>query len=173
MVATARYTTVRTIGIASLGLLGALALPFIVHSIPHAGPVPLGAQLLPIFYVGLVLVLRGHALPAFAVAALAPWVNQQVTGMPAGPMLQTLTIELVAFTALLLLARRTLPGAARFLGPVAYLGAHAIARAVLAPDALSFAALGSTVSVAWPGLVALLALGALLARAPRAATTAK
>ena len=171
MVTTVRYTTVRTIGIASLGLLGALALPFVVHSIPHAGPVPLGAQLLPIFYVGLVLVLRGQALPAFVVAALAPWVNQMVTGMPAGPMLQTLTIELVAFTALLLLARRTLPGAARFMGPVAYLGAFAIARAALAPDALSFAALGSTVSTAWPGLLALFVIGALLGRTRRAPGT--
>lgn len=172
MVTTTRHTTVRTIGVASLGLLGALTLPFLVHAIPHAGPVPLGAQLLPIFYVGLVLVLRDQAVPALVVAALAPWVNQQVTGMPAGAMLQTLTVELLAFTALLLVARSTLPAAAPFVGPIAYLAAYAVARAVLAPDALTFAALGATASVAWPGMLALLALGVMLARGRRAGTGA-
>jgi uncharacterized protein len=167
MVATARSTTVRTIGVATLGLLGALALPFLVHAVPHAGPVPLGARLLPIFYVGLVLVLRGHALPALAIAGLAPWVNQQVTGMPAGPMLPLLTVELVAFTGLLLVALRAVPRAAPFLGPVAYLGAAAIAGAVVASTTTSLATLGSTVAVAWPGLLALLALGALLGRRSR------
>lgn len=172
MVASVRSPTIRTVGVASLGLLGALALPFLVHAIPHGGPVPLGARLLPIFYVGLVLVLRGHAMPALAIAALAPWVNQQVTGMPAGPMLPLLTVELLAFTGLLLAALRAMPRAAAFLGPVAYLGAAAIAGAAVASTTPSLATLGSTVAVAWPGLLVLLALGAVLGRRSGTSTAA-
>lgn len=152
---------VRSLATVSLGLGIALALPFLVHVLPTAGGPPAGARLLPIFFASLVLVLRGAPWAALAVAALAPLLNRLVTGMPAGPMLPTLLLELTVFTALLIVAVRLAPRIARFLAPVAYLGAATLAGSVLTSSAISLDALASTISIAWPGLVMLLAVGAL------------
>ncbi len=152
---------IRSIALTSVGLATALALPFLVHLLPSEGGPPQGARLLPIFFAGLVLVLRGAPLPALAVAAFAPLLNRLVTGMPAGPMLPTLLLELALFTGLLIAAVRLAPRVARFLGPVAYLAAAAVARLVLTPEAAHLSAALNSLAIAWPGLVMLLAVGAL------------
>lgn len=157
---------IRSLAHVSAGLALALVLPFLIHLVPIEGGPPLGAQLLPIFFASLVLVLRGAPLPALAVATLAPLLNRAVTGMPAGPMLPTLQVELLAFTALLFLASRATPRLARFAGPVAYLAAAAAAQVVLAAGAPSLTQLVATVSLSWPGLVLLLAVGAGAGRRP-------
>lgn len=164
---TVRSPIVRTVGVGAVGLVAAFVLPFAVHALPWGGATPLGAHLLPIFFVGLVLVLRRQPWPALLVAAAAPWLNQQLTGMPAGPMLPTLTAELLTFTALLLGARRLAPRVAPFVGPIAYLVAAVVARPLLVPSADPLATLTSTIAVAWPGLVLLLAVG-VVARERRA-----
>ncbi len=117
----------RTLATVALGLGIALTLPFLVHVLPSTGGPPAGARLLPIFFASLVLVLRGAPWAALAVAALAPLLNRLVTGMPAGPMLPTLLLELTVFTALLIVAVRFAPRIARFLAPVAYLAAATLA----------------------------------------------
>jgi hypothetical protein len=156
----------RSLALTGVGLAVALALPFLVHLLPVSGA-PAGARLLPIFYAGLLLLLRGAPLPAIAVAFVAPHLNAALTGMPAGLMLPTLAVELPAFTAAMLVALRLAPGAARFLAPVAYLLATLLARTLVWPDAPAPAAiLAAAVSVSWPGLLALLAIGALAPRRP-------
>jgi hypothetical protein len=155
---------VRSLATVSVGLGVALALPFLVHLLPATSGPPAGARLLPIFFASLVLVLRGAPLAALAVAAMAPLLNRIVTGMPAGPMLPTLLLELTVFTALLIVAVRLAPRIAPFLAPVAYLVAATLAGSVLASSAVSLDVLVSTVSISWPGLVMLLAVGALAGR---------
>jgi len=152
----------RSIAMVSIGLTAALVLPFLVHLLPADGGPPMGARLLPIFYAGLVLVLRGAPVPALAVALLAPLLNRFLTGMPAGAMLPTLLIELLVFTLLLMLAVRLLPmSLARFLGPVAYLAATMVARPLVLPDVQPLATLAGAFPVSWLGLLMLLAIGAL------------
>ncbi len=164
---------VRSVATVSLGLTAALVLPFLVHLLPAAGGPPAGARLLPVFFASLVLVLRGSPAAALAVAAIAPLLNRLVTGMPAGPMLPTLLWELTVFTALMILAARLAPRLAAYLAPVAYLGAATVSALVLASRPVSLEALLGTVSIAWPGLAALLVVGVLTASgrggsAPRA-----
>ena len=108
------------------------------------------------------LVLRGAPVPALAVALLAPLLNRLLTGMPAAAMLPTVLLELVLFTLLLALVVRLLPiSIARFLGPLAYLAASMVARPLVLPDAQPLDVLAAAVPVAWPGLLMLLAIGAL------------
>jgi hypothetical protein len=142
-----------------VGLVAALALPYLVHLLPADGGTPAGARLLPIFYAGLVLALRGAAVPAMAVAVLAPLLNRALTGMPSGPMLPTLMTELVVFTVVMVAAVRFAPRIAPYLGPVAYLVGATIARPLLLPAAEPLDTLTSTLPVAWVGLVMLLAVG--------------
>jgi hypothetical protein len=148
-------------GVATLGagLVAALALPYLVHLLPAEGGAPQGARLLPIFYAGLVLALRGAPVPALATAVLAPLLNRALTGMPAGAMLPTLMAELLVFTTLIVVAVRFVPRAAPYLGPVAYLAAAAIARPLLVPGTTPIGTLSATVPIAWVGLVLLLAVG--------------
>ena len=153
---------IRSITTVGLGLAAALALPYLVHLLPAGGGPPQGARLLPIFYAGLVLVLRGAPVPALAVAVLAPLLNRAVTGMPAGPMLPTLMIEVLLFTLVLIAAARILPRSAPYLGPIAYLMAAVVARQLLVPGAAPVATVVATVPVAWMGLVMLLTVGVLV-----------
>lgn len=152
---------VRGVALTALGLTAALALPFLVHLIPAEGGPPYGARLLPIFYAGLVLSLRGAAVPALAVGLVAPLLNRALTGQPAGSMLPTLLVELAVFTLLLVVAVRLVPRLARFLGPAAYLTAAVVTRPLLGTDVAMLETVLSVLRVSWPGLLLLLALGAL------------
>jgi hypothetical protein len=167
---------VRTAATLSVGLVAAVALPFLVHLLPADGGPPQGARLLPIFYAGLVLALRGATVPALALAVLAPLLNRALTGMPAGPMLPTLMTELLVFTLVLVAAVRFWPRGAPYLGPVAYLMAAMVARPLLVPGAAPWGTLTVTIPVAWIGLIMLLAVGIIAgsgrvgARAQRTST---
>jgi hypothetical protein len=166
MTATLTQRAIRTLSWTGVGLATALALPFLVHALPNPGPVPWGAQLLPIFFAGVVLVVRGAPLSALLVAAAAPALNQAVTGMPAGPMLPLLTVELLVFTSVLVLARAFAPRVLPYLGPVAYLLAALGARAILSLG-ISVNTFERIVTHAWPGLLLLLAVGAIAHRVAR------
>lgn len=142
-------------------------LPVMVHLLPLTGNVPAGARLLPIFYAPLLGVLLGRPAAALTAALLAPVSNNLLTGMPAPALLPTLTTELVLFTgmALLLVKRPRLA----ILAPLAWLAAHYLAPLLLgAASALpGLAGLGGASSTplpallgtAWPGLLALAAIG--------------
>jgi hypothetical protein len=157
---------VRGVTLTTVGLAAALVLPLAVHLIPAADGPPYGARLLPIFFASLVLVVRGAPVPAIAVALLAPVLNRAVTGMPAGPMLPTLLVELTLFTLLLVLAVRASPRFARYLGPVAYLVAAVLARPLVGAELAVFETLRTALVVAWPGLLLLLVVGAIAGTGP-------
>lgn len=140
-----------------------LVLPLLVHLIPvQAGP-PAGARLLPIFLAPLVALLRLDAVSALTIALLSPLLNRLVTGMPDGPMLTALLVELAAFCGILLLVRRFAPRAAGPAAPFAYLVAAALATLLLG-SVPTAGWLVDTLRVAWPGLVVLAAAGAALRR---------
>jgi hypothetical protein len=172
MVASPTRPLVRSVAWTAVGLALALALPFVVHLIPANGGPPYGARLLPIFYAVVVLVFRGHTVPALVTAMAAPLLNRAVTGSPAGPMFETLTVELVVFAVVLVVAVRWWPRAARYLAPVAYLAATLAATLVLRPATLSFAAVVDTLQTSWAGLLVLLALGAVVGAAASARSRA-
>lgn len=161
MTTTLTQRTLHTLSWTAVGLAAALALPFLVHALPNPGPVPWGAKLLPIFFAGLVLVVRGAPIAALLVAAAAPSLNQAVTGMPAGPMLPLLTAELIAFTGVLVIVRAVAPKVLPYVGPVAYLVAALLARAVLSLGVPPLTTLERAFTNAWPGMLLLLAVGAL------------
>jgi hypothetical protein len=152
------HPTVRaaSMAVAALGL--AVLLPFLFHLLPASGGVPLGARLLPIFYAPLLVVAvfgwRWALVPALA----APSANHVLTGRPAAEMVGVLTLELVLFVSLLALARRWHPKLL-LTAPLGYVIAKLLASLALGvPWEVAAAALQR----AWPGLVALFALAALL-----------
>ncbi|MBW7885891.1 MAG: hypothetical protein H3C34_25325 [Caldilineaceae bacterium] len=145
-----------------------LVLPFLVHLIPLAGPVPIGARLLPIFYAPLVAVAFFHPGVALVASLVTPAINYALTGQPAAPIAISLTVELVIFSAVALLVQRRWP---RFwlVGPVAYAFAR-IGSLVLAgvqgttPWAALPAAWLNGLLVALPGLLILTAISFWLSR---------
>lgn len=104
-------------------------LPFLVHLLPAAG-VPLGARLLPIFFAPLLAIFFAHPVVAIVVALFAPLANYALIGMPAQQMVVLLTIELVVFVLIAYGLHQRFPKLF-VLGPVAYIGAKAIAALVL------------------------------------------
>jgi len=70
----------------------------VIHLIPSTGSVPIGAKLLPIFYVPL-LALIFFGLPMALIVSLAgPLINYLLTGSPHGELVTLFTFELFIFT---------------------------------------------------------------------------
>jgi len=68
--------------------------------IPSMGPVPIGAKLLPIFYVPLIsLILYGMPV-AMIVAVAGPSINYLLTGNPQWELVMLFSFELLVFTLL-------------------------------------------------------------------------
>lgn len=156
----------RALGIGAALAVG-LALPVLVHLIPvQAGP-PIGARLLPIFLAAAIAAMRLDAVSALSIAVLTPLLNQLLTGMPAGPMLPTVMIELVVVVALVLAVRTWLPAALRYVAAPAYLVGAVLAGLIVAGTGPA-ATLAFAASWSWPGLAILAVAGALLAPAPDA-----
>jgi hypothetical protein len=146
-------------------LAAGLALPLLVHLIPASGGPPMGARLLPIFLAAVVAAMRLDAVSVLSIAVATPLLNRMVTGMPAGPMLPTVLIELTAVVLVVLAVRRLAPAALRFVAAPAYLAGAVLAGALVA-GAGPVATLTFALQVSWPGLLLLAAAGALAA--PRA-----
>lgn len=81
-------------------VLGNLALPWAVHSIPGAGP-----RLLPILFFTLVAGWRFGFQAALLTGLASPLASHALTGMPAGAALQTLVLQSVLLGALAALGR--------------------------------------------------------------------
>jgi hypothetical protein len=156
----------RALGVGA-ALAAGLALPLLVHLIPADGGPPMGARLLPIFLAATLAAMRLDALSALSIAVATPLLNRLLTGMPAGPMLPIVLIELVVVVLVVLAVRRLAPAALRFVAAPAYLAGAVLAGALVAGDGPS-ATLLFALRVSWPGLLLLAAAGAL--GAPRAAT---
>jgi hypothetical protein len=149
-------------------LTGAVLLPVAVHLLPDVNNVPMGARLLPMFLTPLVAIYLARPAVGIAAAALAPILNNAITGRPAGPMLTSITIELVVFSLIISLAHGRWP---RFAGiaPLAYIMARAIAVATMATFGDSSWPTGEGflrgLALAVPGIVLLTLLNIVLVRA--------
>ena len=156
-----RPVTREVLGIAAA--LGAgLLLPVLVHLIPVEGGPPAGARLLPIFVAPLLAALRLSPVSALAIAVGSPLLNHLLTGRPAGALLGRMEIELIIFTLLVLWARHLPRHHLAWIAPSAYLAGAAVAALLLAPHATPWLTMVQAPLVAWPGLLALAALGFVL-----------
>lgn len=151
----------RALGVGAALAIG-LALPVLVHLIPvQAGP-PMGARLLPIFLAAAIAAMRLDAVSALSIAVLTPLLNQLLTGMPAGPMLPTVMIELLVVVSAVLAVRTWAPGALRYVAAPAYL-AGAVLAGLIVSGTGPVATLAFAASWSWPGLAILAVAGAALA----------
>lgn len=149
---------------AVLTLAATVALPILAHLLPPLAGVPWGARLLPAFLAPLVAVYLFHPAVALIAAAAAPLLNYWLTGMPAQPVVASLTLELLLFTGLVLTLRARWP---RFwlAAPLAYVAACTLALAVLPVGTAPYLiTLRSTLTSALPGMLLLAAVNWLLVR---------
>ncbi|GAB3006504.1 hypothetical protein [uncultured Cyclobacterium sp.] len=108
----------------------AIALPIVVHLAPPFNGIPMGAYLLPMFYMPIVALIAYRLPVALIVAVLAPPINFLISGNPNWGLMGILTFELVLFTFLAYVF--LLQGIIKWIAaPLAYLGAKTISSAVL------------------------------------------
>jgi membrane-associated HD superfamily phosphohydrolase len=111
-------------------LIVAVFFPFLIHMIPPYNGFPMGAYLLPMFYIPFIALFWYDWKVALPVAIFAPILNFLVTGNPQWAFLLVLTLELVFFTgiAFLLLKQNHLKWLA---APLGYVGAKVISSLLL------------------------------------------
>jgi hypothetical protein len=71
--------------------------PVLVHLIPWAGPRPIGAYLLPVFWPTFIAVYFYGALPGLAVGLVSPLVNLALTGLPSLSSVGLMGLEVALF----------------------------------------------------------------------------
>ncbi len=84
----------------SLVFLAAVFFPFLIHLIPPYNGIPIGALLLPMFYIPFIALFAYDWKVALPIALLAPLLNFQLTGNPNWEFLAVLTLELILFTGI-------------------------------------------------------------------------
>lgn len=82
-------------------LLVAVLFPIVVHLGPPVQGIPLGAILLPMFYVPLLAFILIDKVPALVAAALSPLLNFLISGNEQWSLLILLTLELMVFTVVI------------------------------------------------------------------------
>ena len=108
----------------------AIVFPILAHLAPPINGVPVGAYLLPMFYIPFIALVAYRLPVALIVALLAPPLNFLLTGNPQWGLMGILTIELVLFTLLAYVLM--LQGKIKWIAaPLAYLGAKTISSAFL------------------------------------------
>ncbi|WP_291782982.1 hypothetical protein [Cecembia sp.] len=114
----------------SMVLVAAVFFPFFVHLIPPQNGIPIGAFLLPMFYIPFIALFAYNWKVALPIAFLAPILNFLITGNPNWEFLTVLTLELILFTgiAYLLLNGNWSKWVA---APLGYLGAKIISSLLL------------------------------------------
>lgn len=76
-------------------VLGNVLLPYAIHRIPDGGRI-----FLPIFFFTLIAGWRFGALAGLLTGLLSPWANHVLTGMPPGPVLQSIMVQSALLGAL-------------------------------------------------------------------------
>lgn len=104
--------------------------PFLVHLVPWAGQRVLGVYLLPVFWTTFVAGYFYGALPGLAVGLVTPLVNLALTGLPALPMVGSMSLEVGFFAVGAALLAGRWPGF-WFSAPLAWIAAKALAIGVL------------------------------------------
>lgn len=101
-------------------LLVACIIPLLIHLIPPYQGMPMGAILLPMFYIPFIAIVFFRLHVGLIVAALSPVVNFLLTGNPQWQIATVLSFELVIFA---LIASRLLQikGIAWVAAPLSYL----------------------------------------------------
>ncbi len=84
-------------------LAATVFIQFVVHLIPSGNQVPLGAILLPMFYIPLITLIFYKLHVALVVTAAAPIFNYFLTGSPKPEILPLVTFELLVFVLILTL----------------------------------------------------------------------
>ena len=141
----------------------AIVFPIVIHLIPPYNGIPIGAYLLPMFYIPFVALVWYRLSVALIVAFLAPVLNFLVTGNPQWGFMATLTLELVFFT---LLAYVMLKGNIKWVAaPLSYIGAKVLSSFLLLIipllDADPFTFFKASITNAAPGLLILLLINIL------------
>ncbi len=149
-----------------VGILAAIAAPWLIHVIPGASA-PIGPILLPIFYAPMLAALMLRLPLAVAVSVIAPIVSQYLTGMPPQAILPSLMLQIACFVVALRVLR-SLPWVLAV--PVAYvvgLASAAIMTRIVGATPIDVV---GTIEVAWPGIAILTGLGLLADRLLRGTT---
>ncbi len=81
-------------------LLAACVFPLLIHGIPPYQGIPIGAILLPMFYVPLIALFFFRLHVAFIAAALSPVINFLLTGNPQWEIVAILSFELIIFVGI-------------------------------------------------------------------------
>lgn len=79
-------------------LFTACILPLFIHIIPPVNGTPIGAILLPMFYVPFIAIIFYRLHVGLIAAALAPFLNFLITGNPHFNQVLILSLELTVFT---------------------------------------------------------------------------
>lgn len=125
----ARSQRISTVKTTAAWLLAAVIFPILVHLIPPYQGIPIGAYLLPMFYIPLIALWLSGWRTAIAVTVLAPLVNFALTGSPQSGLMGMLTIEVLLFTGLAALWMNTTMRSVA--GPLSYLGAKVLSASLL------------------------------------------
>jgi glucose-6-phosphate-specific signal transduction histidine kinase len=138
----------------------AIIFPIIIHVIPPYNGIPIGAYLLPMFYIPFVALVWYRLPVALIVAALAPILNFTLTGNPQWGFMAILTTELILFTVL---ANMMLKGKLKWIAaPLSYIGAKVISSVLLLAipflDTAPFLFFTASLTNAAPGILILLVI---------------
>jgi len=141
----------------------AIIFPIIVHLIPPYNGIPIGAYLLPMFYIPFVALVGYRLTVALIVATLAPILNFTLTGNPQWGFMAILTTELILFTAL---AYVMLKGHLKWVAaPLGYIGAKVLSSvgllAIPLLDTAPFHFFTASLTNAAPGILILFVINIL------------
>lgn len=82
-------------------LTATIFIQFVVHLIPPINGVPLGAILLPMFYIPLIALIFYKFHVGLLAAVLGPIINYSLTGSPNLEIVSLITLELIVFVLVL------------------------------------------------------------------------
>jgi len=161
-----RSQKISTVKTTAAWLVAAVIFPILVHLIPPYQGIPIGAYLLPMFYIPLIALWLSGWRTAIAITVLVPLVNFALTGSPQSGIMGMLTIEVLLFTGMAALWMTTPVRWAA--GPLSYIVAKVISSTLLILwpilPASPWEFFTNSLQNGAPGILILLLLNLLLAR---------
>ncbi|MGY6741364.1 MAG: hypothetical protein ACXIUQ_01410 [Cecembia sp.] len=149
----------------TLVLVAAIIFPFFIHLLPPYNGFPVGAYLLPMFYIPFIALFAYGWRLALPIALLAPFLNAMITGNPNWEFLVILTLELTIFSCIAYLLIQS-DKVKLFAAPLSYIGAKISSSILLLfiplVKAVPFDFFISSTLRAIPGIVLLLLINYLM-----------